>query len=550
MAVPRIVARSARVRGVWIAFALASCEDFPNEPSSTVTMQQPSGAEWPQDLFVKDDSLLTIDVEDKAGTGITGLHVKWQSSDPTVLEVRPVAPAGTTNEDVLIAERSIRIVAQRRGIATISATITQPGIKPASLSQEVHVMERWIAVSAGSSHSCGITIDHDAFCWGTGLLGNGSAAGSVIPVPVGRGFKFRSVTAGNGHSCGVLLDGTVECWGLNTNGELGTGGPGDQSLPVLLSSTSVLDSLFAGDGYVCGVSSAMAAYCWGTNQKWQLGDGFIQPFSPPNGQPKPSFDDCGILFRSLCSRLPRRVRDRGSPAAEEGVPLVLSSIAPAVTHTCALVPSGAAVCWGEGSVQLGSPVDVTTDSASAVPFVSVSAGPAFRAITAADLHTCALAEPNALVYCWGFNTHGELGTATPDSTCQTFSVPAVVGCSPTPAVAFSGVQVSAIEAGGNATCALGTDRNVYCWGSNQFGQLGDPALRGACDAGTVCSPAAVGVDLGGLPVVGLSVGAGHACAVAAEGQMLCWGDSSDGRLGAKSVNNAGLSAPHRVDEPE
>jgi alpha-tubulin suppressor-like RCC1 family protein len=116
-------------------------------------------------------------------------------------------------------------------------------------------------------------------------------------------------------------------------------------------------------------------------------------------------------------------------------------------------------------------------------------------------------------------------------------------------VAFA-ANVSALDAGGNTTCALDIDGGVYCWGSNQFGQLGDPLLRGACDAGTVCSPAAVAVDLGDIPVVSLSVGSRHACAVAAQGEAFCWGDSSEGRLGAESVNGTGPAAPHRVDEPE
>ena len=548
--VPRLVARSTRLRGVWLVLAMVGCEDFPDAPTSTVTVQQPPGAPWPQELFVKDTSLLTINVADEAGTVITGLQVQWQSSDASVLEVRPVEPAGQTHEDSLVAQRSVRIVAQRRGKATISARNIQAGIESVTLSQEVRVMERWIAVSAGSSHSCGITIDHDAFCWGTGLLGNGSAAGSVIPVPVGRGLKFRSLTAGDGHTCGVLLDHTVQCWGSNGNGELGTGGVGDQALPVLLSGISILDSVFAGDGYVCGVSATNSTFCWGTNAKWQLGDGFIRPFSPPNGRPEPAFDDCGILFPSLCSRRPRPVRDRGSPAAEDGVPLALSSVAPAVTHTCALRLPGAAVCWGEGSVQLGSGVALTTDSSSAEAFVSVPGGLAFQHIAAGDRHTCAVGRSDGIVYCWGFNSHGQLGTATPDSTCKTQSIPPVVGCSRSPTAAFRGLRSVSVFAGGNSTCALASDSAGYCWGSNEFGQLGDPTAGGACDAGTACRSSAVKVDIGGEPLVSLSVGATHVCAVTARGAAICWGDSSKGRLGRKSVNGTGVVGPSRVDEPE
>jgi len=336
---------------MWVALTLTGCTDFPGDPARTVSVQQPSDALWPSELSVKDTILFAVDVEDEDGSRITGLGVQWQSSDPSVLEVRSLVPTGATRDTALLAQLSVQIVAQRRGEATISVEVVQPGITATVLSRTIRVMEHWTSVSAGFTHSCGITIDHDAFCWGSGFLGNGSVAGSPKPVPVSGGLKFASVTAGDGHSCGVLLDGTVQCWGSNTNGALGTGAAGDQALPATVSLVSTFATVVAGDNYVCGVSGEMAAYCWGDNDRWELGDARVIA-----GRPVPPFDNCGIGSQVVCSRTPRRIRDRVN------IPLVLSSIAPGVSHTCALSPSGAAICWGRGSVELGSAVEVTTTS--------------------------------------------------------------------------------------------------------------------------------------------------------------------------------------------
>lgn len=532
---------------------IVACTDFPEDPAPRVTVQQPPDAQWPQELFVKDTSLLTIDVDDDAGTVITGLQVEWQSTDASVLELRPVEPAGQTHQDSLVAQRSVRAVAQRRGTAEISARIVQPGIEPAVLGQEVRVMERWIAVSAGYTHTCGLTIDHDAYCWGSGLLGNGSAVGSTVPVPVGIGLRFQAVTAGNGHTCGILLDGTVECWGSNSVGALGNGSAGDQALPVLLSAVSILHVISAGDNYVCGVATEMRAFCWGNNESWQLGDAFLNPITPPDepptGIPSPKFDNCGADAPVRCSRTPRQVRGRGSDEAPNGTPLVLSGIAPGVSHTCALRPDGQVLCWGTGSVQMGSPDFLITDSTSAIAAVPLPGGLSFLYIASGSRHTCAIRTAEESIYCWGFNSHGQLGTASSGSSCPTFSTPPTVGCSPVPTAIAGGLRFDSLDAGGNSNCGIAADSAAYCWGSNEFGQLGEPDAGETCDAGTACRTSAVKVDLGGQPIRSLSVGSRHACGVTIGGAVFCWGDSSDGKLGTRAVNGE-LLPPTRVAEPD
>ncbi len=88
-----------------------------------------------------------------------------------------------------------------------------------------------------TSHTCAITTDLAAVCWGAndyGQLGNGNTQQSQSPVAVSGGLKFRSVTAGRIHTCGVTTEGAGYCWGYNVSGELGNGGTTSSSVPAAI----------------------------------------------------------------------------------------------------------------------------------------------------------------------------------------------------------------------------------------------------------------------------------------------------------------------------
>jgi alpha-tubulin suppressor-like RCC1 family protein len=71
-------------------------------------------------------------------------------------------------------------------------------------------------ISAGSSHTCGVTTDNRAYCWGGGTaLGDGKNVTSSKPVAVAGGLRFVQVSAGATHTCGVTTDDRAYCWGNN-----------------------------------------------------------------------------------------------------------------------------------------------------------------------------------------------------------------------------------------------------------------------------------------------------------------------------------------------
>ena len=92
-------------------------------------------------------------------------------------------------------------------------------------------------VSAGVSHTCGVTTAGAAYCWGsnaTGQLGDGTTTRHMSPVAVAGGLTFAVVSAGDGgpHTCGVTVDGAAYCWGDNGFGQLGDGAGLDSNVPV------------------------------------------------------------------------------------------------------------------------------------------------------------------------------------------------------------------------------------------------------------------------------------------------------------------------------
>jgi alpha-tubulin suppressor-like RCC1 family protein len=86
----------------------------------------------------------------------------------------------------------------------------------------------WKAISVSPTHQCGLTADGTAYCWGEdefGQTGVGSTTGDLVlePTPVAGGLVFSAISAGTYHTCGLTLDGLAYCWGFAEEGILGIG---------------------------------------------------------------------------------------------------------------------------------------------------------------------------------------------------------------------------------------------------------------------------------------------------------------------------------------
>lgn len=243
---------------------------------------------------------------------------------------------------------------------------------------EVSGGRRWADVALGARHTCALTVEGEAWCWGAnqgGQLGNGATtppmgAGSSNPAPaaVRGGLRFRSVAAGWAHTCALTGDGSAYCWGGNAHGQLGTGTAAGSLEPVAVSGGLRFRAITAGDNFTCGLTADGTAYCWGANDARQLGTG------------------------SAISQV-----ERPTPVAGG---LAFDAISGGQKHACG-VSGGRVYCWGQ-------PQFSATHGAVPTPV----GGPAtFRTVSAGYRHSCGVTA-NGAAYCWGTGENGRLGTGT------------------------------------------------------------------------------------------------------------------------------------------
>jgi serine/threonine protein kinase/alpha-tubulin suppressor-like RCC1 family protein len=284
-------------------------------------------------------------------------------------------------------------------------------------------------VTAGFSHSCGLTSGGQVVCWGgnsSGQLGDGTTQPRTAAVHINASASFRMVRAGREHTCGVTTTRSVVCWGKNSEGQLGNGSTQRRYSPVTVELPGQVATLAVGWDHTCAITNDGNAYCWGKNDEGQLGDG-----------------------STTARPTPTRVR--------YDQPLV--SIAAGTAHTCAVTETGEAWCWGKnGNGQLGSGTLIGTSFPKAV-----SGATPFSTIVAGSNFSCARGK-DASAWCWGHNNFGQLGDGS--TTNRAVPVP-VRGLS----------RLTSLNSGGAHTCAINDRGETYCWGRNIEGQIGRAGNR-------------------------------------------------------------------------
>jgi len=193
---------------------------------------------------------------------------------------------------------------------------------------------KFLTVSTGAFHTCGLAADSTAFCWGLndhGQLGD-LIADTTRPAAVRGGIKFAMITVGSLHSCGLTSAGAAYCWGDNEFGQLGDSLELQTSIPNAVTGGKTFVRLSAGGSHNCGISSDSTAWCWGSDVNGQLG-----------GPPTHTCLTAGVS--GPCSPIPQRVQGG----------YTFSTISAGAQHTCAITTDQTTYCWGLNSFgQLGS----------------------------------------------------------------------------------------------------------------------------------------------------------------------------------------------------
>jgi alpha-tubulin suppressor-like RCC1 family protein len=359
----------------------------------------------------------------------------------------------------------------------------------------------YVAISAGREHTCALTADGTAYCWGNNeslqlgvprgettcvrRLSDRQVACELRPTRVSGNVRFVHISAGGAHTCGLSDDRRIYCWGDNLHGQLGVPGLRESDTPTLIAVDGLFTDVAAGGEFTCAIRSDASIWCWGANDFGQLGLATIG-FGSASPRPVATLArmarisagerrTCGVstsgtsycwgqqwVTRDQFGHEVFRAQSRPQPVQET---TSLQWISAGGTSTCGIESDNQAVCWeanpagtiGDGSQQ-GSPVPI-----------HVVTNQRFMRISAGDQHSCGVST-DGFPWCWGAATRGQLGVFTGDLDDRCGSVV----CSRVP-VRVEGRRVySDISAGlADHTCALTISQNVYCWGAGELGQRGD-----------------------------------------------------------------------------
>jgi len=145
--------------------------------------------------------------------------------------------------------------------------------------------QTFTTIAAGGSHSCAVAVGGAARCWGAnsrGQTGTGLPDSLVaVPTAVAGSLGFRTISAGGQHSCGITTDSLAYCWGANTSGQLGDSSQIDRPTPVQVWGGLHFTEVHAGAAFTCGLTDGLVLYCWGDGTQGQLGRPFLASSSVP-----------------------------------------------------------------------------------------------------------------------------------------------------------------------------------------------------------------------------------------------------------------------------
>jgi len=288
-------------------------------------------------------------------------------------------------------------------------------------------------IIAGYHHTCALNNFNEVYCWGAnayGELGKGDFVKSNFALKVSSlNNSVKELTSGWGFNCVLLFDGTAKCWGRNTWGCVGNGNTINVSIPEFVLNSDD-NSVFENIKEIKSTGQASylktfdnEVYFWGSNEYGQWGDpnydlnafGYNYPYPVDH-----SFENYYLNYH----------------------------------HVCATNNDGFYYCFGKnnfGQLGIDSNINFNTPQKINIKFIDFSIG---------GNQTCGQTSFNN-IFCWGFNgSNGSLGNNSEEHS----KIPVKVSINKKILKLFSGYQNS---------CALENNGDLYCWGSNVNGTLGN-----------------------------------------------------------------------------
>jgi len=258
------------------------------------------------------------------------------------------------------------------GIGTFDTNENTP--KPVSLIGpvlDIATSESWIYND--QSMTCAVAASGDGYCWGLGILGDGSTINgstlyqqSALPqkVSMPAGVKFKSVSTSGYNTCFLSESEALYCFGENANGQVGIGQSGAVLTPTKVDGVSGVSQVSMSWSATCAINSQGDIYCWGDNTWGQLGIGTFDSANIPK-----------LIGQSMDAR----------------------QVSAGGTDVCSISSTSVLSCWGDGRWDRNG----NTGGTANAPKV-VDPGTSYKSVSNGPESTCALSTGNE-VRCWGVN---------------------------------------------------------------------------------------------------------------------------------------------------
>jgi alpha-tubulin suppressor-like RCC1 family protein len=415
---------------------------------------------------------IVVEVLDAEGNALPGVPVTWSASNG---DDKIGRPADTTN----VAGRASAewTLGWNQGEQTLS--ISAGDLTPVTATATATIFHA-ASVTVGGGFACALNENGRAFCWGAnfeGEMGNGTVGEAIrTPAPVAGDVVFTALTASSTHACGLALGGVAYCWGGNDNGETGTGSSA-RIVPIPTPvQTAIRFTHISAEGSgnwsnsTCGLTAGGEVWCWGFNGLGKLGDGTTNNSAVPvrvlSDRPfaylqAGHFHSCATASGNgelWCWG--EQEADTGAFGARpEGLyttPVVVHpdfrfvQLSTGRNYTCALTVQHTAFCWGAnwfGSLGTDPPTYGST-----VP-LPVAGGHSFVSLSAAGFESTHALTADGVLYRWG-SPGGDQVQATP--------------------VRVTELRFTQIDSGesdpfvlyNNGSCGVATGGAVYCVDAN------------------------------------------------------------------------------------
>lgn len=341
-----------------------------------------------------------------------------------------------------------------------------------------------IQLSLGYDHSCALYEEGEVACWGSNAFGQ-----LGLPLETKSSFepkklqgesipKFEQIVAGDNVTCGIVkIEKTMYCWGRNSDGQLGLGESAPQSeKPVQIKRDNdafltKVTQIYSDYNAVCAIVEGEGPLCWGTTP-------YVRSEKDAQGK------ETRVIGQLVKAKTPTKV-NTGPMTGEFGPPwdggktrdlvILRDDVCSITERNIRCVKAKVNIEPVESLSGRDATLYYSLTTKHAVFALSPSTGKVVEwkalpdkkgTVAPGGAHACSLFEGDS-AFCWGNNEYGQLGFDGSASPAATYPLPAL--------------KISQLASGARHSCAVeekDESQFTWCWGGNDQGQSGEaPSKR-------------------------------------------------------------------------